>query len=216
MKDRGTFGVVLDAVRTRLRDGLVAPGAPLVIVELAQELRISPTPLREALARLAGEGLIEDRRGWGYCAWRPEVEDLRETYTLHRLIVGLALEAGSQSGGEPLGRLGARHGASVRQLGGASVALRLRDATEALFRALVQETCGGASNALHRSLTDRLAAVRLAEARRLPDGEKELLQLAEVLAGGSAIQAGAELDRYHDRRMIACDEIIREMRRPGP
>ena len=65
MRDRDAFGNALQALRQRLRDGAYAPGAPLVIIELAHELNISATPMREALARLAGEGLIEDRRGVG-------------------------------------------------------------------------------------------------------------------------------------------------------
>jgi DNA-binding GntR family transcriptional regulator len=53
----------------RLRDAIVRgefrPNQRLVEAELAEWLQVSRTPLREGLARLAGEGLIVSRRrGW--------------------------------------------------------------------------------------------------------------------------------------------------------
>jgi DNA-binding GntR family transcriptional regulator len=53
----------------RLREAIVRgqlrPNQRLVEAELAEWLKVSRTPLREALARLAGEGLIlSQRRGW--------------------------------------------------------------------------------------------------------------------------------------------------------
>ncbi|MFO1399057.1 MAG: GntR family transcriptional regulator [Burkholderiales bacterium] len=52
-------------VRDLIVEGHLAPGAPVPEVELAQQLGISRTPLREALKVLASEGLVEllPRRG---------------------------------------------------------------------------------------------------------------------------------------------------------
>jgi len=52
-------------VRDLIVEGRLAPGAPIPEVELAQQLGISRTPLREALKVLASEGLVEllPRRG---------------------------------------------------------------------------------------------------------------------------------------------------------
>ena len=59
------FHVALATLRERLRTGAYRPGVRITAVDLADELRLSNTPVREALARLAGEGLVEDRRGQG-------------------------------------------------------------------------------------------------------------------------------------------------------
>ena len=47
------------ALRDRILHGRLAPGQVLQQRELAQDLGISTTPLREALRRLASEGLVE-------------------------------------------------------------------------------------------------------------------------------------------------------------
>ena len=60
------FHVALSALRERLQNGTLAPGARATAVDLADQLGLSTTPVREALSRLTGEGLLEDRRGQGY------------------------------------------------------------------------------------------------------------------------------------------------------
>src|SRR5437764_7772025 len=51
--------VAFESIRRALVEGRFAPGARLREVALAQQLGVSPTPVREALARLKQEGLIE-------------------------------------------------------------------------------------------------------------------------------------------------------------
>ncbi|MEO5702055.1 MAG: GntR family transcriptional regulator [Casimicrobiaceae bacterium] len=47
------------SLRTLILERQIAPGAAVVEGRLAEELRISRTPMREALVRLVGEGLLE-------------------------------------------------------------------------------------------------------------------------------------------------------------
>lgn len=56
---------VADELRTAIQRGHYAPGTRLVERRLASELGVSHVPIREALARLADEGLVErlPRRG---------------------------------------------------------------------------------------------------------------------------------------------------------
>jgi len=63
---RDPYGTALGAVRRFADDGRFVPGEPIVVTELAAEVGLSATPVREALACLAGQGLIERRRGRGY------------------------------------------------------------------------------------------------------------------------------------------------------
>ena len=49
---------VLDAVKHAILTGRLAPGQPLVETELAAQLGVSKTPVREALKTLAGAGLV--------------------------------------------------------------------------------------------------------------------------------------------------------------
>ena len=97
-KPKDPFSAALDALRDQLRRGRLVSGEPLTITDLAHDLGLSATPVREALSRLAGERLIEDRRGRGYFAPRFDVSDLVELYGLRRLYL---VEALASDGGPP-------------------------------------------------------------------------------------------------------------------
>jgi DNA-binding GntR family transcriptional regulator len=55
------FGVkkAYDLLRTEILDLTLPPGSPIDEVQLAERLSLSRTPIREALARLATEGLVD-------------------------------------------------------------------------------------------------------------------------------------------------------------
>ena len=73
---------VYETVRAQLMDHVVVPGARINIDALARSLQVSPTPVREALARLEADGLIRKRPLAGYTATplltREEFEELVE------------------------------------------------------------------------------------------------------------------------------------------
>lgn len=73
---------VYETIRAQLMDHVVAPGARINIDALARSLQVSPTPVREALARLEADGLIRKRPLAGYTATplltREEFEELVE------------------------------------------------------------------------------------------------------------------------------------------
>ncbi|KSV66226.1 AsnC family transcriptional regulator [Sinorhizobium sp. GL2] len=51
--------MVYDLLRDEILDLVLQPGSPIDEVQLAERLKMSRTPIREALVRLAGEGLID-------------------------------------------------------------------------------------------------------------------------------------------------------------
>jgi DNA-binding GntR family transcriptional regulator len=53
---------VYDTLRRQILDGTLAPGSVLALGPLADALGVSRTPLREALGRLHGEGLVDLER----------------------------------------------------------------------------------------------------------------------------------------------------------
>ncbi|MFV2098591.1 GntR family transcriptional regulator [Micromonospora sp. LOL_014] len=73
---------VYETVRAQVMDHVVAPGARINIDALARDLRVSPTPVREALARLEADGLVRKRPLVGYTATplltRDEFDELVE------------------------------------------------------------------------------------------------------------------------------------------
>lgn len=74
------------------------PGQRLLVGDFTRASGLSPTPVREALSRLVGEGLIEEHRGGGYYVPRLDARDVAEFYALAR---ALALAAVAEGGGGP-------------------------------------------------------------------------------------------------------------------
>jgi DNA-binding GntR family transcriptional regulator len=70
------------ALREEILSGAIASGARLGEAELAGRLRVSRTPIREALTRLAAEGLVElqPNRGARVATW--STAELREIFEL--------------------------------------------------------------------------------------------------------------------------------------
>lgn len=78
---------VYDVVLGLLMDQVIEPGSRVSIDGIARQLDVSPTPLREALARLESEGLVVKKALKGYTA-APllEGEGLRELFEMRRLL----------------------------------------------------------------------------------------------------------------------------------
>lgn len=76
---------IYDMVRLQLRSGALQPGARLADASLARTLGVSRSPVREALARLVAEGLLENGEG-GVQAPVPTVDAMEHVFDLRRLI----------------------------------------------------------------------------------------------------------------------------------
>ncbi len=81
---------VYRTLRSHLRDGLIAAGRPLQEVQLAQQLGVSRTPVREALTRLAGEGLLV-LSGRSFTVPSLTLDDVDDIYEIRFLIEPSAL-----------------------------------------------------------------------------------------------------------------------------
>lgn len=90
-RDRDPFDRTLETLRRRLAQSGPLQGAALPISGLADELGVSPTPVREVLARLAGEELIV-RTPHGYAALMHDPVRLAELYGLASVLVVAAVQ----------------------------------------------------------------------------------------------------------------------------
>lgn len=78
---------VHEALLAMLLDGRLAPGSPLRTETVAQQLRVSATPVREALARLEATGMVRRAARRGYrVAPLPTKEELAQLIDV-RLIL---------------------------------------------------------------------------------------------------------------------------------
>lgn len=85
-----------DAVHTALRQAILTsvlrPGERLNIAELADQLRVSLTPVRNAVQLLAAEGLIDVRPRSGTFVATITAQDVVETFQIRGALEGLAAE----------------------------------------------------------------------------------------------------------------------------
>ena len=80
---------VADALRNRIFDGEIPPGSHLMEVTLAQELGVSRTPVRDALARLSDEGLLTYQPNRGFLVRRFLPKDVRDAFTVRAALASL-------------------------------------------------------------------------------------------------------------------------------
>jgi DNA-binding GntR family transcriptional regulator len=87
---------VASRLRTMLVEGQIAPGAKLNERELSAQLRVSRTPLREAIKLLAAEGLVDLLPNRGAVAVKLTETDVINTFELLATLEGMAGELAAQ------------------------------------------------------------------------------------------------------------------------
>ena len=107
------FSRVYMGLRGELARAERAPGGQIRVDETAARFGISPTPVREALARLSGERLVRGCRRQGYFVPQPSASDLIQLFTLSEMHLLTAIRLQSrqsrqspQVSGQPDGQLG--------------------------------------------------------------------------------------------------------------
>lgn len=86
-----------DVVRERILTGAVAIGEPIRQDALAGELGVSKIPLREALARLTRDGLLESQANRGFFVRPMSAQEAEEIYSLRLTIEPDAVVAGARA-----------------------------------------------------------------------------------------------------------------------
>ena len=87
---RNASAAATELIREAIVDGRIAPGQRLKEEELARELGISRTPVREALLMLQAEGLVEAAPNRGATVRAHDAQDLDDLYQLRALLEGHA------------------------------------------------------------------------------------------------------------------------------
>lgn len=89
-------GQVTQRLRQLLVEGQIAPGAKLNERELCEQMKVSRTPLREAIKTLAAEGLVELLPNRGAIAVELGEDDILNTFEVMAGLEGLSGELAAQ------------------------------------------------------------------------------------------------------------------------
>jgi DNA-binding GntR family transcriptional regulator len=100
LQEQGGAGTTAEAVYQALRQGIVhgtlAPGERLRSDALAGELRVSRTPVREALRKLEAEGLVEQSGSRVFVRALSE-QDLTELFYVREALEGMAARLAAEN-----------------------------------------------------------------------------------------------------------------------
>jgi DNA-binding GntR family transcriptional regulator len=167
---------VYAAIRERISSGSLPRGGRVHQEDLAEELGVSRTPVREALRRLAAEGLVEMRTNRGARVADVDQGGMRGAYDA-RLVVepGAARLAAQRRPAEPLARMRA---AVQAQRGAVRSVQRSFEANRQFHLALV----AASENDFLIQLADRLWVARIGATiyeRQVETQERMLLDVRE-------------------------------------
>jgi DNA-binding GntR family transcriptional regulator len=108
IEKRGLSDLVYEKLRAMIDEGTLTAGAKVNKPELAERLGVSQTPINDALSRLAGEKLIEQRSRQGFYIRSYAYAELAPLYELRAALEGMAVRLGLERG-ETAGLEGIRH-----------------------------------------------------------------------------------------------------------
>lgn len=187
------------ALREAILRGRFPAGARLRETDLARQLGISRTPIREALGRLEQEGLIEVLPRAGVRVTLLNLDEAVELYDLREVIDGLAARLAARRADEaPLGRL-------RKTLGRMAQGLERQDPNQwfGAHVAFHDEILRASGNArLQRLLSVVRLSIRhfhpllLKTERRLEDADREHRGIFEAIAAHDA-ESAERLARAH-------------------
>ncbi len=87
----------LDAIRNSIKEGRYAPGQRLIEADLTRDLNVSRGPLREAMRRLAGDGLVKIEPHRGVIVRRLSRADVEGIYQVRESLEGLAARLAAEN-----------------------------------------------------------------------------------------------------------------------
>lgn len=208
--ESGASTVVAGALRERIVAGRLIPGTPLRETSLAQEFDVSRNTLREALHRLATEGLVDMRLNRGATVRALAIDDVRDLFRVRRALELRAVDDGALGDPTVLAGIGAvvseieRAAAAQDWLEAATVSLRFHQALVA--------TLGSARiDAFFATViaSSRLAFAAIAEQASFQRGFVGWDRtIYDLLYAGSRAAAAGSLRRYLDDSEQALIEAL--------
>ncbi|NIK08455.1 DNA-binding FadR family transcriptional regulator [Xanthomonas arboricola] len=187
-------------VRRALQSGRYPPGQRIDPAKLATELKISSTPVRFALYRLVGEGLLIDHARYGFQVPLLTEVALRDLYDWMERLLRMACDMGvalvPHAPAEPEST---------------SAATDVVKQTWKLFDAIARATAHWSLHHAVRQTNDKLAPVRRAKHGLLDGLEEELAELTLHWQQRDLAALQTALHAYHVRRIQAVPRIVAVM-----
>lgn len=203
---------VYDHLRTEILDGRLEPGAELIEVALAEQLGVSRGPLREAISRLAAEGLVTVSPRRGAVVRSLSKEEFLELYQVREALERMAAQlAVPRLTDEQFAELAALNAEMAAHAAGNEVE-SFFEANLAFHARLLEASGNRKLEELYRQLLGQLGRYRLrsltlrGNLKRSVSEHKAILRAARRGDAERAAQLMAEHIRVPQRRAMALEE----------
>jgi len=196
---------VYAGLRRAVVGGRYPPGATVNVHAIADEFGTSIAPVRDAMHRLMGEGLIESHPGGGFHVPTLSEDNLRDLYVWHGQVLRLAIKHRSSPS------ISIDMSTILDALDPADTHA-IADATTELFSRLANRSRNGQHALAVQRVADRLYATRLRETV-IRDRVGELRAVWAVTASGRESAIRDAIWAYHRRRLRRVPALIKELGR---
>jgi DNA-binding GntR family transcriptional regulator len=204
-----------DAIAVSLRELIAAgdleDGARLVERELADRFGVSRVPMREAIQKLEGEGLVELMRNRGAVVRTLTQSDLNEIYSLRMLLEGDAIfHAVKRMDSETLSRAELVH----RLLGDADTAQKQGELNREFHELLYRPCANGRQLKAIRELRaqveryERLQSTLLADTAAFQDEHLKILEACE--AGNARLARSMTVEHLASAKRVVLQLVMAE------
>lgn len=211
--------VVCETLREAIRGGVLKPGERLMEIQLAEELGVSRTPVREAIRKLELEGyvIMMPRRGT-YVA-NLSIRDVNEVFeirtTLDSLASGLAAERITDEELERLERLLVLIGEYIEQNDMDKIVETDMEFHDILYQASRNARLVGIIYNLREQLT-RFRSTSMSYPGRLKETLEEHIRIVEAIAQGNVelAQKAAEehMEKSEQTLLISMENIDKKQK----
>lgn len=183
-------------IKLDLQAGHYPPGGRIDPGALAKAFDTSPTPVRLALCRLVGEGLVADHGREGFHALRVTEHSLRDLYDWMERLLLLACSAPQSTS------------TSVHTLASLPATHDIATLTSHVFEVIARGSHNTHLLQAVQRANDELNPVRRAKSKLLADGAEELHGLHTHWCRRELAALRAAIRRYHRRRRRLASEIV--------
>jgi DNA-binding GntR family transcriptional regulator len=207
----------IDSIRHGIFEGHYSPGQRLIEADLTQALGVSRGPLREALRRLAADGMVEIEPYRGAAVARMSRAELADTLAVREVLEGLAAGLAARRIDEAGKRAKAERAADALQRSASRPDILAYHQENDRFHALIVELSG--NGALARQLAQvqlpalRAAFFRVLEPKLLEESVAQHRDIIDAVLKGDAVRAEramrAHVRRTHDHSHRLPDALFR-------
>ncbi|MBQ9376297.1 MAG: GntR family transcriptional regulator [Schwartzia sp.] len=194
--------VVCETIRDAIRHGVLQPGERLMEIQLAEELGVSRTPVREAIRKLELEGYVIMMPRRGTYVSDLSIRDINEVFeirtSLESLATGLAAERATEEELERLQRLLVQIGAYIEHGDMEKIVETDTEFHDLLYQVSRNKRLIGIISNLREQLT-RFRKTSMSFPGRLKETLGEHREIVEAIAQGDVQAAQQAAERHMEK-----------------